>query len=412
MNLANQALATFESRAVLAPGEIRKASGSCWNGASADLIGQLGNWLASQLSAHNQRRVEQLTLSRFNAQSREIHLATGWIPFVKPPMLRGSTWICQCPDWLVDVDQIQVGPNILSRGVDFKLTGGALILSDNVVSNGVVGWNITGQTYQPQRFWANVLGFTDLHPGSLKFYSAVLDAGRYGLNQVTFSNLVSAATGVPCVTKDSRVVRVIPASAAFPTPMVVTEHETIAGPKLDVAAVAVGDQVAAGDFVYSSVRVWDCQSPPPSFINQLKIWPTYFSYPGTRPLTVTASPAAPTFATIGGKVRTRFPLVGDVLDINAFFAAQDAREDASGITLLQALSEDLNPVPANLSSARNWVEVLWKLWLRYGAVVTYISSTDPVLPEVDFRLQQSRRCIPPWITHLIQYVPSPNKTTC
>lgn len=412
MSLASTALATYESALATAPKQIAKASGSCWTGDSADLIGQLGYWLSSQLSTHSQRRVEQLTLSKFSSPSREIHLETGFIPFVKPPTPRGSVWLCQVPDWLVSVDQIQIGSRILDRGADFRLSGNLLIVSDNVVSSGVVGWNIVGQTFQPQRFWANVLGFTDFHPGSLKFYHAVVRAGRDGLTHRTLADLVSAATGVDCVRVDSIVREIRTANPNFPHPMIITDHETISGPHSDVAVVSVGDRVAAGDFVFSSVRLWDCQEPVPTFINQLKIWPSYFSFDGTGPVTLTSTPSAPTFQTIDGKTRTRYSLTGDIYDVAAYFAAQDAREDASGISFAQVLARDPSPVIASLTAPQNWIEVLWDIWLRHGAVVTYISSNEAVAPEVDFRLQQIRRCIPPWITHLIQYVPSPNKSVC
>lgn len=404
---------SYQSCFVSEPQTWADACGSIWSTDSSKLLGELGYYLASQLSVLSQRQQQTFTSSSSPHLPTEVFSRVGLVEFRKPVFEVGEgRSVGVLPDWVLRVSHFQSGERTYFEGPDYVQVGNALLFSPHVRLLGtleVIGHSVVGTTWEFERLWGTILGYTDFKPGAGRFIRAIIDAGKRGFIRETYGELVAAATGTHCVKLAGTVTDII-YNTDLPTPMVVTTAETVLGSPGDTAVVSIGDAVYPGDFVFDGVRTWDCNEPPPSFISELKIWPEYFSFPASGPIIVSGLPAPATFVNSGGKVRTRFPLGGEVADVAGFFAAQDAREDQTGISFIQAITGQSNPIPASVTQNFNWIEVLWETWLRYGAVVTYIASSQPVSPEVQFKLRAIERAVPPWITHLVQYVP--NRSSC
>jgi len=404
---------SYQSCFVNEPKTWAESSGSIWSADTAKLLGSLGYYLDSQLSVLSQRQQLTFTAAAAPKLPSEIYLRVGQLELKRAVFSVGSgNSVAVLPDWVIRLGQFEVAGQMYYEGPDYVQVDRALLLAPHVRLLGVkslIGHSVVATTWEFERFWGSVLGYTDFQRGSSRFIRAVIEAGQKGFTMETYGKLVAAATAAHCVTTPGVVTDIL-TDPNMSGPLVVTTAETILGLAGDSAVVGIGDSVYPGDFVFDSVRTWDCNERPPNFISELKIWPEYFSFKAGGPIIVSGSPAPATFVVTDGKVRTRFPLGGDPADVAGFFSALDAREDVSGISLIQAISGQSNPIPASITQNFNWIEVLWETWLRYGAVVTYIASSQPVSPEVQFKLQAIERAVPPWITHLIQYVP--NRSAC
>lgn len=383
----------------------------------ADLLGSLAFWLNSQSAIYSQIELQSREAVRVNTSLPNLFMRAGWIQIIRKPFLinQNTQWVIRLPSWVIQCHSIVIGGKKLLFGQDYGIRDGSIILNREAMPemptlDGYIATEIVANFYTQEKLYSSLFGYSDFTHEARNFYTAMHRSLRDGLTPLTFSELVAAAIGIKCVTKESTVVHVIDDKVGY-TPTVITTEEVLHGVEGDTAIVSVGDVVYPGDFVFSSVRVWDCTYPRPEFISSFYIPPSMFGFESASGVTVSATPAAATVVTVRDKLRVRFPLTGEASVIERFWVAQDAREDETGYYFANYLTNSNVPSAIQLTGRTfNWIDVLWDAWLRFGAVVAKISYSDArtLTQAQQFRLEQIRRTIPPWVAYFIQAEMNPD----
>lgn len=391
-------------------------SGTAWpsEGQTADLLSALGEYREQQLAEQlettlhltHRRRIADVQDSQYSSyclvqSPRDPFIARGHRGF-----------LLQLPDGLSDVDQIVYNGARYESLRDFAQSGKYLIFDSSVPMFQGREFAVlcaSRQTNALTNFWSNVLAYRDVSPGADRFYRAIHACAQTTFSQASLCELLAAAVGVPCVKVQSTVQQVIPARDWLHGPLVITEHETLAGGQSDIATVSEGDTVYPGDLVYNSLRFVDFQAGLPNWLTELTIPSRYLGYFGFGPVTFSTetSPAAG-FDTQDNLLHLYPYVTGDTKDVAKFHSEQSKRERLTGVTLAQFLTNKANPQASEIAAVDlNWLEVLWSTWLKFGVSASVVRDkpTDTVLR----RLGQVRRVTPPWITHLIQYLQPPEQ---
>ena len=272
--------------------------------------------------------------------------------------------------------------SVLISGVDFVVdaTAGALIFNRNPFADisaaiRTIGSFPGGAPIRECQLWAysvtvdaqdiwNYIGYVlKLHGPSSEAYrdlcNAIMDSHVTGPTDLSFRRLFAAVAGIQSVRGTETVEYVLPGLKL----QIVTDRSVYTFPGACTSAVKPGDVVGEGDILISDLRIVDCNAGGPGAaaldglaavaIGREFFGDTYFS-----PLVFLNTDLPLQYiGEADGQVAVRFPVLGFPTDVEMFWENVEARGQAAGHTLADALDTrqagNGPPQPQNLPAFVN-----------------------------------------------------------
>lgn len=397
-------------------------AGSFWNRSNKasrrELIALLD--LAACVERENQHDLQKALTQPFPGRLSDVTFASSRQVQITASKNRDGNVLLRLPEEVLFLysirlpsgEQLELGRDFLwddaSQDHSIKLLTEVRIQAKLMVTLELVWW-VDGTA---TRFWSRALQLDNLgHEDNAPVLERTLKVGRGSAGQNTFSELLGELVGVPVVQRAARVEMVL---TDRPRPVVITERETLTGEISDTPTVQVGSLVAPGDFVFDSLRFWDtARTEPPSWLTSLKIPARYFSPVTIKGLEFANTNQASQIYMVNDKPRLKFPITGTPADIERFWAYVDEKTTDLGYGFAELATNHPLPLQAQIPAQVNPLRLLWQLRLRLGTSVSVIRR-EPTLRLVR-RLGLARRCLPPWLTHIIHFeqpVPEPYDALC
>lgn len=254
-------------------------------------------------------------------------------------------------------------------------------------------WSLT------QRCYGHVVDYFDpASPQYTQGVRALLRSHAEGNTGLRVRELLSAATGSPVVQSETETVEAV--RAVRGKRYVITDLAAYESSDLHQAAVAVGDRVARGDFLFESVQYSEFDGGSlPDWLPELSL-SLVCSIPGISPVNSLQSTEV---VSVGGETQIRWPMSINADSDDLFWERVHAWRSESDKTFTRLLAEGSDPniaadlpVPTELlPSEINPLHFFVKTFGQ-GLSVAKISSPDPNLRL----LGKIRDILPPGYLHL------------
>lgn len=392
-------------RAVLA------SSGSAWGqeGNSVELLATVGEY--------REQRLAELTSGRATADQREIvdhtsdyaYVAYRTVRLSRPIFTDAQTGqsVAELPIDIVRADAVRCQGVYLESLLDFTQTGRHLVFgSTQPAVTELTLYRAVVRTGLLSNFWGNVFHYHDAGLSSDRFYRALHRTALTTGTQAAFCELLGAAFDVPCCSIGGTVEQVIERDRF--ASLVITDQETLAGQPGDLATCQVGDVLQPGDFVFDSLRFHDFIEQPPGWLTELTIPREFFPTGIQGAMRITATPSVPFGVSVDadGRPHVQIPWDAEVSqDLTLFNSLLRQYEEDSGNLLADVLLPGWDSVDVLVATEFDWLNVLWSIWLRRRASVSLVRDR-PDASQLH-RYRQLRRALPPWTTHLVQFLQPP-----
>mgnify|MGYP000060361713 CR=1 FL=1 len=389
--------------------ELLARSGTAWRAdeSNLELLGAVAEARDQQL-AETRVGLASAIQRHVIDRSADLHpLAYRYVVLDRPSFVnQAGEQVIELPHAVQRVDAVKIKDVIYESLLDYRQHGNYLVFSGKLPPcSEIECYNLSLHRGHVSRFWGSVFNYHDAEPGAERFYLALHNLQQTTCSPASFAELLGACFDVPTVTRPGTVVEVV--HRARYGPVIVTDQETIVGRPSDIALVEPGQSVEIGQFVFDSLRLHDFQYRPPVWLSSLTIPPNYFSGQITGPLTFSSAPQVAAGVTIGtAGLHVKIPCSGLAADRQAFHDQFVASELLQRSTLANFI-DGAETEAGWLSRERNWLEVLWSIWLRGGVSVSVVRDRPTGLQLR--RYGQLRRAVPPWTSHLVQFLQPPEQ---
>lgn len=289
---------------------------------------------------------------------------------------------------------------------DFSIEHGYLIVRGISLSTGQVAAVLHGVrvvTGEFSRFYSQVLQLADTSDNIAEILRVFLRASSNAMSEAAVRRLARTILETP---EPSVAQTVDDVYTVADRPIIQGSMEQFIGPPGSQALVTVGDSLEAGQDLFTACRFWNTLDPVPSWLSSLKVRSRYFSPYVSSTLAFSNTNVSLTSTVVDGQVQCTFPISGDDQAVDEFFAAVRELEGELGVTLAEAIVGERSPGLSMMPAQVNPLELLHRLWLSRGALVT---STDrEPTAQLLARLSLLRRLTPPWLTHIIHFTIDPD----
>lgn len=286
-------------------------------------------------------------------------------------------------------------------GRDYTSEKNQLIFSGSLPSGSfpVVMTGVSWVTGDLSRFWTGILGIPDDSSDTAELIRAFMRCIQNRTSEALFLDLVSHVFQCPKPTQPQTVRRV---EYVYNRPIIESDVEYLVGPENSSPLVGVGDELVPGQDVFDAVRFWNAtESDPPSWVSSLKVPQRYFSPIVNGDLEFSNANEPTTTTMLNGRPFVTFPVTGQPQHVDQFFNFVRQREDELNYSMLSFLTDTEAPTAGQIPAEISPLWVLRRLWLNYGATVSYV-RLEPTL-ELLTRMQLLRRATPPWLTHIVHF---------
>lgn len=338
-------------------------------------------------------------------------------------------YIAVKPDGLADVQLILnnvADPTVsLCRGTDFALSDRYITFFENPFENdriskrllidndgNTVDREITLWLFKGQFDWEHAYTHFGYILGvklssSVEYrqlINAVFDSLVTGTSAMSTNLAFSALTGNPVVRESVESIEYV----AYDNQglVVVSDKHTYRYPASCAPTVSVGDTVYAGDFLTTTVTVYDLNTGNvPEDISAITAGVGLLSGNYVDGLTFTNKTVPLVVTTVDGRTHVSFELTGFPSDITAFWDETHRRGVADNKTLANLLDLRENPTDdptaASLPTSINPLQFLLENVLRYNAFIVKIRVNDIAGNIALKHTRLLRKIIPPWTTAII-----------
>jgi hypothetical protein len=261
---------------------------------------------------------------------------------------------------------------------------------------------------KPARQFARQLSLT---AGGYLSHAAIKsfrEAIATGASELVLRQYISGAVNCPVAAGREKVEHIVSYDNTY---TVITDKQSYVGAKNDAPAVNIDDEVAEGDFLFSSVKFTTFEQGIPEWLEYLELPNTFFGTTGN--VFISAGDLPVTYLEgEDGKLKVRFPIQAAESDHAIFWDKFDAAESVMSPRMSARIAflggsmittDNLNGSQGTLPSEANILELLAKSWLRYTMSLAQV-DVSRLTKRVSNLLRQIGEVVPPWVSHVMQYV--------